>query len=169
MVFSLLLLRCNTALLWAMLMKNLMLDDNVNDNVGFSNGVVLEGSVYSPRQAIFFEFARGMATLAEAFPLLTWRCCYCCCRLTVIVDATVVIRCICGVTLSFAHAGVFVGAYRSSQPDNHREPLTRCCSNQFSFRRRKSIPSLTLGSLLYFAGKHGFEVVVMTFNSHPPL
>ena len=49
-----------------MLMKNLMLNDNVDDNIGFSNGVVLEGGVYASRQAIFSLFARGMATLAEA-------------------------------------------------------------------------------------------------------
>ena len=61
---------CNTALLWAMLMKNLMLNDDVDDNDGYGDGVLLEGGVYSPRQAIFLLLACGMATLAEALPFL---------------------------------------------------------------------------------------------------
>ena len=51
-------------------MKNLTLDDDDEDNIGFGFGVLLDGGVYSPRQAIFSLFARGMATLAEALPFL---------------------------------------------------------------------------------------------------
>jgi len=80
-----------------------------NNDDGYSDGVLLKGGVYSLRQAILRCLARGLTTLVEARSLFLIRRCYSCyCRVIVIVDATVIIRCVCGAALLFVHAGVLV-------------------------------------------------------------
>jgi len=88
-----------------------MLNDDDDDDDGYGDGVLLEGGVYSPRQAILRYLARGLATLAEVRSLFLIRRC-CCRRLIIIVDGTVVIRCVCGAAFSFAHSGVIGEACR---------------------------------------------------------
>ena len=124
------------------------------------------------------------------FLLLLLRiCCRCCCQYCRWC-ATVVSGCVALMILSLVDwrlcwlawsrgivvwvAGEFVVACRSSRLDNRREPLMRCCSNPFSFCRRKLIPSPPWE--VYFtppdgvlrrrscALNYGFEVVVREHN-----
>ena len=87
-----------------------MLDDDNDDGYGVGFGVgFCEGRFHSPRQAIFslsawWRWLVGGGAVPFLCPMALLLLLLSSFR--VIVDATVVIRCICGVALSFAHTGV---------------------------------------------------------------